>query len=186
MKTLFENRLIDQCAPTLAGVKPGSLFPYTAEGENISEILDDWNNKLAGRGICLRQLRENDNRHLILLYRPKAIERILRDKTVSSFLKKYGYCGCAKPEEYIEILSRRMNGTSSFPHEIGVFLGYPLHDITGFIDNEGKNSCCCGYWKVYGERDAAERCFQRFNKCTSIYKRLFDSGKTVLQLTVAA
>ena len=44
--------------------KARSLFPYTAEGEKISEILDDWNNKLAGKGICIRQLRESNNRHL--------------------------------------------------------------------------------------------------------------------------
>jgi len=79
-----------------------------------------------------------------------------------------------------------MSGISSFPHEIGVFLGYPLHDVIGFINNAGKNSCCCGYWKVYNEQDDARRRFRRFNKCTSSYKRLFDSGKTVLQLTVAA
>lgn len=93
---------------------------------------------------------------------------------------------CAKPEEYIEVLRSRMNSAPLFPHEIGVFLGYPLYDVIGFIKNEGKYACCCGYWKVYGEQDAAERCFQRFNKCTRIYKRLFDSGKTVLHLTVAA
>lgn len=186
MKASFENRLIDQCAPTLAGVKPGSLFPFTpGEGENIAEVLDYWNDKLFGKGIRLCQIKGSNNRYLILVYRPKVIERILRDKKVSLFLDGFGYRGCVKPEEYIEALYRRMHSTPSFPHEIGVFLGYPLHDVIGFINNEGKNACCCGSWKVYGDRSDAERCFQRFNKCTSIYKRLFDSGKTVFQLTVS-
>jgi len=48
VKALFENLLIEQCAPTLAGVKPGNLFIYTAgDGENIPEILDYWNNTFA-------------------------------------------------------------------------------------------------------------------------------------------
>lgn len=187
VKTSFENRLIDQSAPTLAGVKPGSLFPFAAEeGEHIAEILDYWNSKLTGKGICLRQMKGSNYRCLILVYRPKMIKRILSDKKVSFFLDGIGYCGCAKPEEYIEVLRRRMNSLPSFPHEIGVFLGYPLHDVIGFINNEGKNACCCGYWKVYGDRSYAERCFQRFNMCTSVYKRLFESGKTVYQLTAPA
>jgi hypothetical protein len=183
----FESRLVEQCAPTLAGIKPGSLFPYAYEkGENVTEILEYWNDKLAGKGVCLRRLRENDNRHLILVFRPKELERILCDQNVSLFLRERGYCGCGKLDDYVEILSRRMNAAPPFSHEIGVFLGYPLNDVIGFINNEGQNSCCCGYWKVYGERESAEHCFRRFDKCTSIYKKLFYSGKTVLQLTVAA
>jgi len=183
----FESRLVEQGAPTLAGIKPGSLFPYASENrENVSEILDHWNGSLAGKGICLRRLSGNGNRHLLLIYRPKDLERILRNQNAALFLKESGYCGCGKPEDYIDLLSRRTNAAPPFPHEIGVFLGYPLSDVIGFIENEGKNACCCGYWKVYGERDSAERCFRRFDKCTSIYKRLFDSGKTVLQLAVAA
>jgi hypothetical protein len=187
VESAFEMSLIAQCAPTLAGVKPGSLFGFTAGmDENITAVLLYWNRQLSGKGLRFYLLKENNSRQLILVYRPKPVERILEDKSVSAFLEACGYRGCIKPEEYIEVLSRRMNGAPSFPHEIGVFLGYPLHDVTGFIENAGKNSRCCGYWKVYDEQDEAERSFRRFKKCTCIYRRLFESGKTVLQLTVAA
>ena len=39
---------------------------------------------------------------------------------------------------------------ADFPHEIGVFLGYPLEDVVGFIRHRGKCFTCCGCWKSYG------------------------------------
>ena len=75
---------------------------------------------------------------------------------------------------------------AEFPHEIGVFLGYPLTDVVGFIENQGRNFTCCGCWKAYGDRDAAERLFAQLNKCTKVYLRLFHSGTPIFRLAVAA
>ena len=72
-----------------------------------------------------------------------------------------------------------------FPHEIGVFLGYPLGDVVGFIENRGLNCKCVGCWKVYCNEHEAVKTFERYKKCTGVYRRLYDYGRTVLQLTVA-
>ena len=34
---------------------------------------------------------------------------------------------------------RERSRSAGFPHEIGIFLGYPAHDVRGFIENGGKN-----------------------------------------------
>lgn len=70
-----------------------------------------------------------------------------------------------------------------FPHEIGVFLGYPLKDVVGFIQNKGKNCKCCGCWKVYSDECEARKKFARYEKCKTIYMSMFQRGKSVLQLT---
>ena len=64
-----------------------------------------------------------------------------------------------------------------FPHEIGIFLGYPLADVTGFINNKGRNCKCIGTWKVYGDASSASKAFARFNKCSDVYNRLWKSGR---------
>lgn len=46
-----------------------------------------------------------------------------------------------------------------FPHEVGLFLGYPLDDVTGFIEQKGKNYKCCGIWKVYGNEKQTQMLF---------------------------
>ena len=72
----------------------------------------------------------------------------------------------------------------SCPHEVGLFLGYPLADVVGFIENEGKNCKCAGCWKVYGNEAAARRRFAQFKACRYIYAYQFQNGRTLSQLTV--
>ena len=62
MQSRFEEYLIDLCAPTLAGIKVGSLFLYITEAdENIHVIIDYWNSIFADKGvrICLVKERED-------------------------------------------------------------------------------------------------------------------------------
>ena len=83
-------------------------------------------------------------------------------------------------------LKERLSINEEFPHEIGVFLGYPLEDVMGFIHHNGKNFQLSGMWKVYGNKEDAEEKFGKYKKCTDIYLRLWNSGRSVQQLTVAA
>ena len=69
---------------------------------------------------------------------------------------------------------------------IGVFLGYPLEDVVGFIRHRGKCFTCCGCWKSYGDPAAAQQHFDQLAKCTAVYLRLFHSGTPILKLAVAA
>ena len=75
--------------------------------------------------------------------------------------------------------------SEDFPHEIGIFLGYPLGDVIGFIDNAGKNSRCTGCWKVYCNECEAMRTFARFDKCRAVYQKMWAKGRSIVQLTVA-
>ena len=84
-------------------------------------------------------------------------------------------------------LARRiMEKGGEFPHEIGLFLGYPLGDVKGFIKHRGQNCKCTGCWKVYCDEREARRQFCRFEKCRSIYCRLYREGRALSRLTVAA
>lgn len=46
-------------------------------------------------------------------------------------------------EQLLERLSGRISASEDFPHEIGLFLGYPVDDVTGFIQNKGRNYLLC-------------------------------------------
>lgn len=54
MDRTFEAMLVRQCAPTLAGLKPGSLFCITAEDlENVRKKVRFWDQRLGGpRPVC--------------------------------------------------------------------------------------------------------------------------------------
>lgn len=62
----------------------------------------------------------------------------------------------------LEQLRTRLHGSEEFPHEIGVFLGYPLNDVLGFIKYHGSNCKGMGDWKVYGDLGEAQKTFAKF------------------------
>lgn len=83
-----------------------------------------------------------------------------------------------------EKLWQHLQTESDFPHEIGLFLGYPPEDVQGFIEQKACNSKCTGYWKVYGDQKKAERIFDRYNKCTACFLANWQRGVSLEQLTV--
>ena len=104
---------------------------------------------------------------------------------VANFLTRYGYDPDDVPGS-IAHLQKRLHHCGTFPHEIGLFLGYPLGDVVGFICNNGKNCKCSGPWKVYCNEGETTKQFARFEKCRKVYRKLFQQGRTIGQLTVAA
>ena len=62
---------------------------------------------------------------------------------------------------------------SDFPHEIGIFLGYPLWDVEGFIANKGQNYKLCGYWKVYEDVSGAIDRFREYDTLREDAVRVF-------------
>ena len=70
------------------------------------------------------------------------------------------------------------------PPEVGVFLDYPMEDVRGYIENEGRCSRCIGCWKVYGDVEAAERRFQSYKRCRDVYSRRLAQGISLVRLTV--
>jgi hypothetical protein len=50
-------------------------------------------------------------------------------------------------------------GVSRFPHEVGIFLGYPPADVIEFSSGRPSPYACRGYWKVYHHPERAQRAF---------------------------
>lgn len=183
---MLEKYLIEHCSPTLASLKTANLFTcaYTSEEELLQDVFW-WNNRLADKGIELIVLRERMHTALVYVCRTSHLKRDLSRPGVAWFLRRYGYWSTV-PEYALLQLKQRLAGNGEFPHEIGVFLGYPLGDVIGFIQNAGQSSKCSGCWKVYCDECDAVKTFARYKKCREIYMRLWKDGRSVRQLTVAA
>lgn len=179
----FEQSLIFHCSPTLASLKMASLFSfkYLAE-EELMETLAYWNEEMREKGISLILMRKKRHNALIYVYRRSRLENILQDREIRRFLSDYGYEGMDL-DQSLEYLKERLQ-EDGFPHEIGIFLGYPLEDVVGFIRNKGKNFLASGLWKVYGNREESVKTFGKYKKCTEVYVRMWSSGRSVRQLTV--
>lgn len=183
---MLEEYLIECCSPTLASIKTANMFnfPFSSDKELYRQI-DCWNKIIGSKGVSLTVLRKRENTALIYVYRRARLQADLEKSGVRSFLGECGY-GRKDVDGALNKLKARLENDDEFPHEIGVFLGYPLEDVIGFIRNGGKNCKCTGCWKVYCNECEAVKTFDRFKKCSSAYAQLWSRGKSVWQLTVAA
>ena len=183
---MSEEILVRQAAPTLAGIKTGSLFPCPCDDKE--ELLADirrLNRLLVPKGLCLLPIRFSDGRALLYLYRPQELCRDLQNEQALEILAHAGYGSTAHSGRCVANLIRRFREGGEFPHEVGLFLSYPPEDVKGFIDHRAGDFKCAGLWKVYGDERRAQRLFDRFKRCTDTYYRLWQAGATIEQLAVA-
>lgn len=182
----FEKTLIGHCAPTLAGHKCGSLFNLHGLSNAVcADCLMEANALLQPKGVRVRLLKECKDCCLVYVYRPAQLQAKLNDAAVRAFLADNGYTDTS-PDLLLEHLAGRITSCDAFPHEIGVFLDYPLEDVKGFIAHRGANYTCLGCWKAYGNVQEAQRRFALYRKCKRVYQACYQRGFGVMRLTVAA
>lgn len=184
---LLEKCLIEYCAPTLASLKTASLFclSHASGMELLEQQVAIWNDQLKEKGLFLTILRKRGDKVLVYVCRASHLQADLQEPGVARFLLDYGYEN-TDISYALNHLIQRLEEAEDFPHEIGLFLGYPLGDVIGFIRNKGQNSKYVGCWKVYCDESEAVKKFARMKKCREIYTRLWRQGRSVWQLTVHA
>lgn len=182
---MHESIIIKHCSPTLAGLKTGSLFSCHFECfKELKEKIKNINNTINLKGVYMRLLRITYKKALIYVYRPDRLMKDILQGQAKEILLKNGYRLC-DVDSCLNRLSNKLCESEGFPHEIGLFLGYPPEDVKGFIENNGKNFKCVGHWKVYSDECRAQRIFQKYKKCTNIYCKKLSEGLSIQRLTVA-
>lgn len=182
-----EKSLILHCSPTLASLKTASLFTLEySKHEELNGALREWNRSLSDKGVAMIALREKDNRALIYVFRKTHLKKVLGSPKIIKFLQSGGYSGAniRNIGSALSTLRAHLKKSGEFPHEIGIFLGYPVDDVIGFIENKGQNCKCTGCWKVYCNECEAAKTFARYKKCGNVYMRLWEQGRSIRQLTV--
>lgn len=184
---MSEEMVVRYCSPTLAGMKTGSIFncKFSTRSE-LNNYLSELNKKLLRKGLRVIPLRINDEKlsAMIYVYRPKKLSIDLSNKDASRILSERNYMQGSSFGCILELI-KRLKANNDFPHEIGLFLGYPPEDVCGFIENGAANCKCVGTWKVYGDEKKARETFEKYKKCTRVYCNQFAKGSTIEHLTVS-
>lgn len=181
---MSNKEILFHCAPTLANVKIGNIFTVRYEEESkLRGHVSEKNTLMNEKGVFVEILRISGNTALIYVYRKNKLVETLEKAKVKSFLSEFQY-DFFDVDSAISVLKCHLQ-KDDFPHEIGVFLGYPLEDIRGFIENSGKNSFHTGCWKVYHNPENALKKFAQYKKCIKIYLECYAQGFDMNRLTVA-
>ena len=181
---MSEDLIIKHCSPTLAGLKTGNLFScrYTSK-HDVAAAARCFNRQFSSKGVTIMPLKFSKSRVLVYVFRPTQLQRDLSDGRAMDILLSMGYRSF-DVKSCLSTLIKRIQSCCEFPHEIGLFLGYPPEDVEGFILHKG--NCCkrCGCWKVYGNEEKAEAEFAKYKKCSDIYYSKWLSGTAMNKLVV--
>ena len=168
----LEISLANLCGAAMAGIKPASLAVCDA-GER--DTLAAYARMFLRKGISIAALCEKRGRLSYLVYRENKLREHLAIGENAAFLAAYGYPGDF--EGRLARLKLRLLG-NCFPHEIGVFLGYPPEDILGYLDDP--SGCIfTGAWKVYAEPEKKRALFEKYRRCQDCILRRLAAGQTL-------
>ncbi len=172
-----EYTLGAQCGITFAGIKAASLFSVKSRE---AYCLKKYARHFSGRGIYFEKLKDGDDRILVYVYNKNKLESILFNRDNRRFLREegYAYSSC---EEAISQLKLKIQ-SENFPHEVGLFLDYPLEDVKGFIANPKGGASLCGYWKVYSNAEKKAVTFKRFDICSRCILSKLEGGKPLCEI----
>jgi Protein of unknown function (DUF3793) len=154
----------------LAGEKPANLINVVNRsqgcGKNLYRLWRKYGSELLhASGLAASELVDRDESLLLFIYRLEALDALLARRNVSVLLRRAGYPEPFIPETVLAELQSRLLARGKFPHEIGVFLGYPLKDVMGFMGWAPLSFACQGPWKIYGDPAPSLKLANTFNRC---------------------
>ena len=169
----IETQLALQCAPLITGLKVSNLLIISKGNEEVVKRI------LNRTGISYYRLIQTRTKTTFLLFRRNELEEFLSDENVKNVFIRAG-SKSLQIGKILRTFSLRyeayMQGDKCFPHEMGLLLGYPVEDVVGFVENNGKNFLYSGYWKVYENQKAKVKLFDKFKVAEETLIHLLSNG----------
>lgn len=171
--TQLESQIALQCAPVISGLKTSNLLIVHKKNHRmVMQIFHETD-------VSCKLLYMSEDKTCFLIYRAEELATYLGQYEVSVMMEVLGYQNLYMHDVLMEF-SRRysayMTKKTEFPHEMGLLLGYPLEDVVGFIENNGQDFLCVGYWKVYGEMERQQKLFVRFDEAKASIMKMVVAG----------
>lgn len=152
-----------RAAPAIRGYKPAILTTFSSRRKNLYRLFNLHGQEAADKFNLQPYVLQDSGQHCqVLLARPQLLAQVLADGEARLLLREFGYPANPDVEGNITYLKARME--QGFPHEIGVFLGYPPQDVRAFIEGKGENALLRRYWKVYHNPQGALKTFSRYDR----------------------
>jgi hypothetical protein len=173
-KPLHKNALflVESLAPLVLGIKPSELL-------NVSLKNDEWRNfktvLTQKENLQLEEIRELNGRLQVIFYRKEILDSVLKQKQIYDFLVSMDYPKKYSVEVYLRILKQKLM-MSQFPHEIGIFLGYPLKDVLGFMGILPLPYRRTQGWRIYGEEMPSDELYIKYSEARHIMRKIALEG----------
>lgn len=180
------NYLMKKLAPLLVRIKPSCLINLSNslssfEGNSYKLWLQNKTYITETLGISARDLQYSARGVSVFFYDHEKLLCVLDQPENRVYLSRFGYANCMKLDDYLDMLRVRFH-YSTFPHEIGIFLGYPLKDVKGFIEKGTLPLVCQGRWKVYDRPGISLQLMRVHQKAEEVFSIILKNRKNPLNL----
>ena len=185
MQNGLDRLLATYCSPTLAGIKPASLVSCDRNlYPDLPQRLKEYRDAFSAREIHFEIVCACSARFLLLVYSKPQLERRMADPQVQHVLRHFAYPVGQPLDVLLRNLKRRIAMSKDFPHEIGLFLGYPIEDVVAYsIRRKGL--------QIKRSLEGVRRCrsgiplFDRLSRVCHAVTRRVDKGETLLEVFAA-
>lgn len=159
-----EINIMMRLGPTLTGDKPMHIFCFNKNFKFIDNILEDIDGIFSeSKNIKYNIVESNNNSIKIIFYNTIAMERLLSDQRNLKFLHSYGFGKNMSSHDYMLSLADNLR-ENKLPSEYGIFFGYPLKDVIGFMGHPSLKHVKTKAWKVYGDPRLSDIIFKKFKE----------------------
>lgn len=177
----LEWQLSMQCAPLITGCKISNLLMLPIR------CLPDAVRLLRESELSWFILWSNPKKVSMLVYQKEHLMQYLQTAEIREILMAEGYPSDLSDLNAIlkrmsERYKKTRKGMGDFPHEMGVFLGYPADDVREFIDKQGKDFLYSGYWKVYSRVEEKKQIFAQYEDARDTLIRLLNRGESLTDI----
>lgn len=174
--------LLEVLGPVLMGSKPCEILSIPNFDKDkdlkINEIKIHFN-------ICSKinyEIINKNNSIKILFINKESLNNQLNNIKVYNFLRFLGYPKILDVNLYLNHLIKKIKD-DSFPDEIGIFLGYPLKDVVGFMGYGNYKFQNTKYWRIYGDPKPSEDLYSKFLNHRQKIRNMLNSQSVKLILS---
>lgn len=162
-KDYIENFLIYNLSLVISGSKPSATLTLKKGKDGNFDKWQKYGAKfIKSIDLDFIVLREQEQAIILLVYNKEKLEECIMYEKNRKFLIKLGYSLERNLELYLNKLVKRYD-LYHCPHELGIFLGFPVSDVKEFMNCSSKKCLMCGYWKVYNNLEKAVETFGKFD-----------------------
>lgn len=163
-KEYFENFIIYNTSLVTSRVKPASTLNIIKNNEKGTyDLWCKYGEEILYKiNLMYTTLRETDMCKVILIYNKELLENLLNKEEIKKILINLGYDRNDDINAYLNKLKDNYK-VYNCPHELGIFLGYPVDDVIDFICNTKKKCLASKYWKVYNNYEYAKNVFYMYD-----------------------
>jgi hypothetical protein len=149
-------------ASTISGRKPSSIMTLRRENGELNVLWERYKYSVFNTyKLNFLEIKKTKDSVIILFYNVDKMEQVVYEEYNMGFLSRFGYSCEFDLMDNLLLLKDRF--TIGCPHEIGIFLGFPLKDVIGFMGKSHKKCLMNGYWKVYDNIESAKKIFMDYD-----------------------